>query len=211
MDIEKLEKLHELKEKGILSPEEFEITKQQILYEVENNRVESVIANSNSYNCNHKSLWAYFLESITVKYACFNGRASRREFFGYILSKLLIGLFIGTIMAMIAVSYGHNDTTLVGLSYILFVVSLFFLLPDLGVLIRRFHDAGFSGICVIPTAFFSFMAVADGVRIYYGGTEASEVWLPLAFLATICNLPIVLMKSEPKENRYGPVPDGVLV
>ena len=67
MDIEKLEKLHELKEKGILSAEEFEITKQQILYEVENNRVESVIANSNSYNCNHKSLWEYFNECLIDK------------------------------------------------------------------------------------------------------------------------------------------------
>lgn len=97
------------------------------------------------------SLFALFLETLTKRYAQFSGRASKREFWGFMLFRIVAAgaiLFVTVIMFEINESLGSIFTLL----YWLFAIAL--VIPDLSVGVRRLHDTGKSGwwylISVIP-------------------------------------------------------------
>jgi uncharacterized membrane protein YhaH (DUF805 family) len=70
------------------------------------------------------------IETCMTKYADFNGRASRSEFWWFFLFNLLVSAVVNTI--------SHSDR-------LESLVSLALLLPDLAVGARRLHDIGKSG------------------------------------------------------------------
>ena len=70
------------------------------------------------------------VETCMTKYADFNGRASRSEFWWFFLFNVLSSAAVGTI------SRGDQFSSL---------LSLILLLPDLAVGARRLHDIGKSG------------------------------------------------------------------
>jgi uncharacterized membrane protein YhaH (DUF805 family) len=84
----------------------------------------------------------YFLNVLKNKYADFNGRARRSEFWFFYLF-LLIGIFaISFVMGLVSAS-------LAGIVTVVFYLAM--LVPYLAVLIRRMHDVGKSGwFCLIP-------------------------------------------------------------
>lgn len=97
------------------------------------------------------SLFALFLEALTKRYAQFSGRASKREFWGYMLFRMVAVVaifFVAVIMFAINESLG----SIFNLLCWLFGIALF--IPDLSVGVRRLHDTGKSGwwylISVIP-------------------------------------------------------------
>ena len=85
---------------------------------------------------------------VLKKYAVFDGRARRKEYWYFVLFNSIIGFVLGLIesLAGIAPEMGYS---VLGLIYGLAV-----LLPGLGVGIRRLHDTGRSGwwlfISLIP-------------------------------------------------------------
>lgn len=82
-----------------------------------------------------------FQESVSTcltKYAEFSGRASRSEYWWFILAQLLAGILIGFILGFIGA--GQSFVAIVNL-----LVTLGLLLPAIGVAIRRLHDTGRSG------------------------------------------------------------------
>lgn len=88
-----------------------------------------------------------FFEAISScfsKYVQFSGRASRSEFWYFILFYLLCGLVAGALEGS-----GSTRGGAVGL-----IVGLVFLLPNLAVAVRRLHDTDRSGwwllICLVP-------------------------------------------------------------
>lgn len=88
------------------------------------------------------SLFALFLETLTKRYAQFSGRASKREFWGFMLFKIVAVVaifFVTVIMSEINKSLG----SIFSLLYWLFVIAL--VIPDLSVGVRRLHDIGKSG------------------------------------------------------------------
>ena len=88
------------------------------------------------------SLFALFLETLTKRYAQFSGRASKREFWGFMLFKIVAVVaifFVTVIMSEINKSLG----SIFSLLYWLFVIAL--VIPDLSVGVRRPHDIGKSG------------------------------------------------------------------
>ncbi len=84
------------------------------------------------------------------KYADFNGRASRSEFWWFVLFTVIVGFVIGIIGAIIGKT---GSTILSGL------VSLALLLPSLAVAVRRLHDVDKSGRWV----FISLIPVIGGI------------------------------------------------
>jgi uncharacterized membrane protein YhaH (DUF805 family) len=77
----------------------------------------------------------YYLDVLKNKYADFNGRARRSEYWYYVLFNMLcivavvvVGTFLGTIGSIISV-----------LAYLAILV------PSIAVLVRRLHDVGKSG------------------------------------------------------------------
>lgn len=97
------------------------------------------------------SLFALFLEALTKRYAQFSGRASKREFWGFMLFRMVAAVaisFVTVIMFEINESLGGIFSLLCWLFAIALVI------PDLSVGVRRLHDTGKSGwwylISVIP-------------------------------------------------------------
>lgn len=72
-----------------------------------------------------------FRSVVFERYATFSGRASRAEYWWYFLASFLVGMVLGMI-------------PLVG-----WLLSLAFIIPGLAVCVRRLHDAGHSGWCVL--------------------------------------------------------------
>ena len=78
-----------------------------------------------------KGLFEYFTDCITLKLADFDGRARRREYWGYVL-----------FYSIIAFAFIFIDI-LLDLDLVLpKIVSLIFALPSLAVSVRRLHDVG---------------------------------------------------------------------
>lgn len=97
------------------------------------------------------SLFALFLEALTKRYAQFSGRASKREFWGYMLFRMVavVAIFF---VAMIMFAINESLGSIFNLLCWLFGIAL--VIPDLSVSVRRLHDTGKSGwwylISVIP-------------------------------------------------------------
>lgn len=143
MDIEALEKLANLKEKGLITQEEFEIQKQKLMGNVP-------LEKMNNYPTTQqdRSAWSYYIECITTKYCCFSGRARRKEYWGYIMFYSLMSMLINILLIIL---WDKNMVDTISIIYV-----LAFLLPTLGVLTRRFHDANFSAwwLIIIPLILF---------------------------------------------------------
>lgn len=127
-----------------------------------------------------KSLFAYFKECITSKYVKFEGRARRREYWGFVLFNIIVLLSVLIVGSLIGNLLG-DDFRFMGIvpAYLL---SLAFFIPQLAVSARRLHDIG-------------------------KGTAYLLLYLvPFGFLVLFV---FYLMDSEPGENAYGPNPKEI--
>lgn len=77
------------------------------------------------------------LTSCLKRYTKFEGRASRSEFWYWVLSTFIIGFVIGFVGVLTVGEEGTN--------VILNILQLALLLPGLAVAVRRLHDTGRSG------------------------------------------------------------------
>lgn len=101
---------------------------------------------------------------VLKKYAKFNGRARRREFWMFFLWNLIIHFFIGIIEFLL-------KTSLLGNIYTLAILT-----PYLAVAVRRMHDTGRSGwwvICPIVNIVFLFFEGEHGDNKYGGDPKFS--------------------------------------
>jgi uncharacterized membrane protein YhaH (DUF805 family) len=85
--------------------------------------------------------------AVLKKYAVFDGRASRTEFWMYTLINIIVLIVLAIIDHIIGTGFRFG-----GLLYDIYGLAV--LLPGLGVAIRRLHDTGRSGwwmlLCLIP-------------------------------------------------------------
>lgn len=125
----------------------------------------------------------YYIE-VLKKYAVFEGRAQRKEYWMFFLINFLLGIVI-QILVGLAVSFGgsSSESIISILGSLWGLYSLAILIPSIAVSIRRLHDTNHSGwwllINLIPFA---------GLIVF------------IIFMAT---------DSQPGENRYGPNPKGI--
>lgn len=113
------------------------------------------------------SLWQHFVRCMTAKYARFEGRATRREYWSFALFYLLAMFFLCFAGAFIDGAAGnltgneHKDKAIF-LSLFLLIFLLGTVLPSLAVMVRRFHDAGFTGWL----ALLSFIPGIGGLIVF---------------------------------------------
>ena len=154
-------------------------------------------------------------------YIRFNGRATRPEFWWWMLFITVANILLGIIDRIIERAVGIEDLTLLGS-----IFGLATLLPGLAVACRRLHDIGKSGwwlliwhlVFVIPGAAavitFVILALAFAKSASWAAIFAD---LLLAFLAFIVAVAVSLglliwaviwlaRQGEPGANRYGPDP-----
>ena len=166
------------------------------------------------------------------QYFRFGGRATRPEFWWWMLFIVIASIVLGIIDGFIAGAAGIEDFELLSTLF-----GLATLLPSLAVTSRRLHDIGKSGwwqlvwyaasalawgiavvILFIGLA-FAFAAVGDWILTVGTGGDLSEIILAVlpALLAFIVAAAVTLgvivwamiwlaRQGEPGENRYGPDP-----
>ena len=113
----------------------------------------------------------------TTKYATCKGRATRAEYWWWILFYYLV--MLGTVIIGIAiVNTSHEE----GFAIIALIPILFFIVPNICVLVRRLHDAGYSGWAMC----FTFIPYVGGIIVFV----------------------LTLLDSAP-DNKYGPNPKNL--
>ena len=92
----------------------------------------------------------------------FRGRATRREFWSFILYSYLVqyGLaFVAILLGMTVVKVGHFDTAWFALMALVVLPGLVFIPPKLAVTVRRLHDRGYSGWWLLLVLVMTFAAL----------------------------------------------------
>lgn len=100
-----------------------------------------------------RSLFAYFLRASTNYYANFNGRARRKEYWGFTLYYWLLFVILMVVIATgLASSHFSKDVGDVHISPLIYIgvalwglASLGFFIPSIAVTVRRLHDLEQSG------------------------------------------------------------------
>jgi|APTNR8051073442_1049403.scaffolds.fasta_scaffold02894_6 uncharacterized membrane protein YhaH (DUF805 family) len=131
------------------------------------------------------SLWAYFVRAVTQRYADGNGRARRKEFWGFTLFAYLF-LIVPILLCWVAAasidpsmeSDASAGVFMVGF-FVFCLFGLALIIPSIVVQVRRLHDVGMSGWLYL-LGFVPF----GGVFLFV----------------------VALMPSQQQTNQYGPVP-----
>ena len=82
----------------------------------------------------------YYIDCLTTKYFCFEGRARRKEYWMFALFNGIVGVAISWIASLLAGATGMN-----GIVYLASLYNLAVFIPGLAVSVRRLHDIGKSG------------------------------------------------------------------
>jgi uncharacterized membrane protein YhaH (DUF805 family) len=132
------------------------------------------------------SLFDYYKRGLTKKYVGFQGRARRREYWGYQLFNILALLAVLCVGLMLDFAFGgftiepNSEAVPTFTVWLLVLFVLGTLLPSLAITVRRLHDIGITGwiylVSIIP---------------YIGGL--------IIFVMTVLN-------SQAGTNKYGPSP-----
>jgi uncharacterized membrane protein YhaH (DUF805 family) len=112
----------------------------------------------------------YYLDILTNKYAYFNGRARRKEYWMWTLYYTIVLLFAMVLDNVLGLNFELFGQDL-GYGWLYVTVAITHLIPGLGIVIRRLHDVGKSGwfylIILIPLIGFIWVLVlfcTDGVQ-----------------------------------------------
>jgi uncharacterized membrane protein YhaH (DUF805 family) len=162
-----------------------------------------------------------------LRYADFKGRASRREYFGFMLVQSLVAGLIMTVM----VSAGRAENPAVGgvtalaAFGLLGLMTLGLLTPNYAVLVRRLHDGGRSAwwlMLIAPNVAAILMVVGalggvvqaavDGadqsaaVSALVAGLGGAVVMILIGQICGIILFVMTLLPGDAEENRFGPDP-----
>ncbi len=110
---------------------------------------------------NNLSLWGHFKCCMSEKYCFLEGRACRREYWGYLLYYILLKCLLNILIFILAViaTMANPESTTEAMEYSGYLTSMFdiaLLMPTISVSVRRLHDVNLSGwFVLIP--FFVFV------------------------------------------------------
>ncbi len=143
-----------------------------------------------------------FVDAIAAgfkNYANFKGKASRSEFWYWVLFTILLSLVLGTIETVIwpAAQIDSEDleavlnATLSAPTPLTSLANLVLFIPGLSVTARRFHDAGYSGkwllLLLVPVA-YSIFAIVGVVALaveYFGAGMPSVDEIPVEVMMSM--------------------------
>mgnify|MGYP003209945444 CR=1 FL=1 len=151
--------------------------------------------------------FAQAIKTCFNRYATFTGRATRSEYWWWILFCFLSIIAICIIAAFIGVATaGSRGVGLFGFFFLLpfIIFCIVILVPSWAVLFRRLHDAGHPGywilLYLVPYVISLFAALV-------GSQIMSMLFGFLSFAGSIVLLVFVLQPSQPYDNQFGPCPD----
>lgn len=86
----------------------------------------------------------HWFTDVLRKYAVFEGRAGRKEYWMFVLSYVIVMFALGIVEGMLGAVFGRGMFTFL-ISVIQFLVMLAVLVPSIAVAVRRLHDTSRSG------------------------------------------------------------------
>lgn len=195
MELEKLEQLNSLKEKGIITQEEFDEQKKKILFgQKKNSNTNKDILEADK----DKNIWNNYL-SCFKKYFQFSGRATRYEYWGFVFINTLTSF----VLSLIDI-FSETDGILNGL----FVLVVF--IPTLSVFVRRLHDVNKSAWTLLIPFLYLIPLTIIGAIINYAFGENEQISKIKTILYILCGFSIYLYfiyltckKSYANKNKYG--------
>mgnify|MGYP001385532080 CR=1 FL=1 len=116
---------------------------------------------------------SWFIDPIKNHYADFSGRVSRKTYWMFFLTYVILAVVIAVTEALI------------GTNFIGLIFALALLIPAIAIASRRLHDTGLSGWVQLIT------------------------FIP--FLGAVILIVLLVRKSKPGDNKYGPNPNGEMV
>lgn len=123
----------------------------------------------------------------------FGGRASRSEFWWFMLFIFLVNLCAGFIFSLFPPIWAASMSM---------VVSLLLFPANLGVTVRRLHDRNLSGWwLLLPISALALWFLGNGVA-----AESNTIGSALSLAMCIGYLAILSMPGQPGANKYGPAP-----
>ena len=93
---------------------------------------------------------------VLKKYATFNGRARRKEYWQFILFNFIISIILGIVDSTAGTMVGESG--IIGAIY-----SIAIIIPAIGVGVRRMHDVGKSGWYMLIPFYNLVLACTNGV------------------------------------------------
>ncbi len=99
----------------------------------------------------------YYIE-VLKKYAVFNGRARRKEYWMFFLFNMIIGIIIGFIEGILGL-FPERSSSLFANIY-----SLAILIPSVAVYVRRMHDIDKSGWFILIPIYNLILACTNGTE-----------------------------------------------
>jgi uncharacterized membrane protein YhaH (DUF805 family) len=174
--LKNIEKLHQLKTDGVITLEEFEKSKDKILFGAK----PCTIGTFSEVETPKDDDYLGWMILPLRRYADFNGRSGRREFWMFQL--LYASLFVATavIVSLNQNEYGETGTIGHFAIAMMFIAIIGLIVPLIAVEVRRFHDQDKSG------------------------------WLAalnlIPYLGVLIVLVFMLMEGTSGENRFGPSP-----
>lgn len=106
------------------------------------------------------------------KYAVFEGRARRKEYWMFVLLNILIGFALGLIEGIVGFNSGSEESLLAN------IYSLAVLIPSIAVGVRRVHDVGKSWwFLLIPIYGFVLLVTAgdEGENLFGADPKLEEI------------------------------------
>lgn len=172
-----------------------------------------------------------FGESIKTcfrKYAVFKGRACRSEFWWFVLFTLIVDVALDFVMGLFMIpllfkgEFNAESITNVSSPFgiVSLVFALAFLLPSLGVMVRRLHDTNKSGwwivvyylltaLCMVPV--FLLFTMADHSEQFNDKITFALIFVVSIMAILLLALAITLLvwccqRGTIGPNKYGPDP-----
>jgi uncharacterized membrane protein YhaH (DUF805 family) len=121
----------------------------------------------------------WLLNPITKHYADFKGRATRQEFWMFVLFHFL---FLTSIVILLSILLASGFLNVWNVGFVFLLINIGLILPSISMTVRRLHDTGHSGWWVLL-----------GFVPYLGGLV----------VAVLCAL-----RGQPGTNSYGPSASG---
>ena len=151
---------------------------------------------------------------ILEKYADFSGRASRPEFWWYVLALCVAFVVVRIVEGIFGIShmfwYAWGPLTL--------LLRLATIVPSLAVAVRRLHDTDRSGwwvlLPLVPEVLTMGMAVMTAGAVMAGGGLGAAIGGGfvtglLGLVTLICGIVLIVfcaLPGTPGDNQYGPAP-----
>lgn len=154
-------------------------------------------------NCNARlhpgteSLWGNYAYSLK-RYLSFRGRARRKEVWSFLLCNLLVQTLICLVLCAAKIPVDL-------LYFTLLIISIpLYLLPGLGVAVRRLHDSGKSGWLFLVKWVFAALGIW-ALFYFYPSQTIGLGFLAVAGVINFVQIFQIYHKpSQPGPNKYGP-------